>query len=87
LFKAGFKSDPDSLYFMEAMNGEMEAINGEHGEEYQEAMGIEMQALQWAVTWDIVPRSQVPRTTNVLPLTWVYKLKHYPDGCPKKFKA
>ena len=79
-FKAGYKSDPDSLIFMEAMNGE-------HDEEYQEAMGIEMQALQWAVTWDIVPQSQIPRTTNVLPLTWVYKLKCYPDGCPMKFKA
>ena len=65
----------------------MEAKNGEHGEEYQEAMGIEMQALQRAVTWDVVPRSQVPRTTNILPLTWVYKLKCYPDGRPRKFKA
>ena len=65
----------------------MEAITGEHSEEYLEAMGIEMQALQRAVTWDVVPRSQVPRTTNILPLTWVYKLKCYPDGCPRKFKA
>jgi len=55
----------------------MEAMNGVHGEEYCEAMGIKMQALQQAVTLDIVPRSQVLRTTNVLPLTWVYKLKHY----------
>jgi len=46
-----------------------------------------MQVLQWTVTWDIVPRSQIPRNTNVLPLTLVYKIKHYPDGCPKKFKA
>ena len=62
----------------------MEAITGEHSEEYWEAMGIEMQALQRAVTWDVVPRSQVPRTTNI---TWVYKLKRYPDGCPTKFMA
>jgi len=64
----------------------MEAITGKHSEEYLEAMGIEMQALQRAVTWDIVPRSQVPRTTNILPLTWVYKLKHYPDGCPRSLR-
>jgi len=62
-------------------------MNGEHGEEYLEAMGIEMQALQRAVTWDVVPRSQVPRTTNILLLTWVYKLKCYSDGHPRKFKA
>jgi len=79
-FGAGNKSDPDSPNFMEA-------ITGEHSEEYLEAMGIEIQALQRAVTWDVVPRSQVPRTTNILPLTWVYKLKHYPDGHPRKFKA
>jgi len=36
-FQAGYKSNPDSTNFMEAMNGE-------HDEQYQEAMGIEMQA-------------------------------------------
>jgi len=44
-------------------------MNGDHGEEYWEAIGIEMQTLQWAVTRDVMPRRQVPRTTNVLPLT------------------
>ncbi len=34
-FKAGYKSDPDSPNFIEAMNGE-------HDVEYWEAMGIEM---------------------------------------------
>ena len=24
---------------------------------------------------------------NVLPSTWVFKIKYYPDGCVKKFKA
>jgi len=79
-FKAGYKSDPVSQNFFKV-------INREYGEEYQKAMGIEMQALQWVVPWDVVPRSQVPRATNVLPLTWVYKLKHYSYGCPRKFKA
>jgi len=79
-FKAGNNKDPDLPNFMEAMTGE-------HGEEYQEAMDSEMQSLQKEATWEIVPRCQVPRATNVLPLTWVYKLKCYPDGCPRKFKA
>ncbi len=61
----------------------MEAMNGEHGEEYQEATGFKMQALQKALTWEVEPRSQVPKDTNVLPLTWVYKLKQYPDGWPR----
>ena len=38
----------------------MEALTGEHSEEYQEAMGIEMQALQWAITWDIVTKNKYP---------------------------
>ena len=79
-FKAGAKKDPDSPTFMEA-------IHGEHGEEYREAMVIEMSALQKATTWKVVPRSQIPPGTNILPLTWVYKLKRYPDGRPRKFKA
>jgi len=61
----------------------MEAMNGEHGEEYQEAM----LHVPWTVTWDVEPRSQVPRAPNILLLTWVYRLKHYPDGCPRKFTA
>jgi len=61
----------------------METTNGEHGEEY---WGIEMQALQSAVTWDLVPRNQVPRATNVLPWTWLYKLKHS-RWLPKKVQG
>ena len=37
-FKAGTKKDPDLPNYLEAMNGE-------YGEEYHEAMSIEMQAL------------------------------------------
>jgi len=54
VFKAGNKSDPGLPNFMEEMNVE-------HGEEYQETIVIEMQALQQAITWDLVQRGQVPR--------------------------
>jgi len=50
-------------------------------------MDIEVQALQKATTWKIVPRSEVLQGVNVLPLTWVFKLKRYLDGRPRKFKA
>ena len=72
-FKAGQKRVPDSPNYMEAMNGP-------HGDEYREAMSVEMAALQRAVTWEVMPRCKVPKDVNVLPLTWVYKLKWYPDG-------
>ncbi len=61
-FKAGNKQDPDSPTFMEAMNGE-------HGEQYREAMGSEMTSLKKATTWNLMPRSQVPKSANILPLT------------------
>jgi len=80
VFKAGSKKDPNSPTLVEAMNGK-------YCEEYWEAMGVEMQALPRATTWKVVPRTQAPSDTNVLPLTWVFKLKHYPDGRPRKFKA
>jgi hypothetical protein len=34
--------------------------------------------------WDYVPRTP---TMKVLPSTWAFKIKRYPDGCIKKFKA
>ena len=34
--------------------------------------------------WDYVPRTP---DMNVLPSTWAFKIKRYPDGCVKKFKA
>ncbi len=39
----------------------MEAMNGKYQEWYMEAMDVEMQALQKATTWKIVPRSEVPQ--------------------------
>jgi len=74
-FNAGNKKDPDSPTFMDA-------LNGKYGEEYRDAMGVEMQALQRATMWSLFPRNQVPRGDNILPLTWVFKFEHYPDGRP-----
>ncbi len=34
--------------------------------------------------WDCVKRTS---DMNVLPSTWAFKIKRYPDGCVKKFKA
>ena len=37
-------------------------------------------------TWDIVPISDAGKA-KVLPTTWVFRLKTYPDGTVKKYKA
>ena len=79
-YKAAKKHDANLPTFSEA-------IHGEHSIEYEEAMNVEMGALENTRTWTEVPRSSVPRGTKILPLTWVFKLKQYPDGQPWKFKA
>jgi len=80
VYKAGNKNDSDSPTFMEAMNGE-------HGEEYGEAISIAMPALQKETRWDMMLRSQVPRGASMLPMIWVYKLKRFPDERTRKFKT
>jgi hypothetical protein len=50
-----------------------------------QAMRVELKTL----TKDFVCWSLVPQTPgmNVLPSTWAFKIKRYPDGTVKKFKA
>ena len=37
-------------------------------------------------TWEIVPISDAGKA-KILPTTWVFRLKTYPDGTVKKYKA
>ena len=64
-----------------------QAILGKHANEYKAAMEIEVQALERVNTWTEMLKSEVPKGCTVLPLTWAFKLKRYPDGSPRKFKA
>ena len=79
LFKAN-KSDPDSPNIGEA-------LRGPHREEFIRAMHEEIAALDEHSTWTIVRRSSLPKGTNVLPGTWVFRIKRYPDGRFRKTKA
>ena len=75
------KSDPDTLMYHEAMM----AIDKV---EFREAMEIEIKGLELQNTWTIVSRN-VPTQLNkkVLPGTWTFKRKRYPDGRIRKYKA
>ena len=64
-----------------------QAILGNHANKYKAAMEIKVQSLERINTWTEMLKSQVPKGCMVLPLTWAFKLKHYPDGLPCKFKA
>jgi histone deacetylase 1/2 len=79
MFKAN-KSNPDSPNYNEAMNGP-------HAEAFMEAMNEEIRSLEEHSTWTIMRRSALPEGANILPGTWVFKIKRYPDGRFRKTKA
>ena len=72
------KNDADSPSFTQA-------INGPFAEKWWEAMTTELETLEDDLqAWELVKRES---WMNVLPSTWAFKLKRFPDGMVKKFKA
>jgi hypothetical protein len=62
-----------------------QAMNGSYAEEYWIAAQIEIETLERINAWTVVPHTD--DITNVLPSTWAFKVKRYPDGTVKKFKG
>jgi hypothetical protein len=71
--------DPDLPNYLEAMSGD-------HAENYRDAMHDEVEALTKRETWELVPRSSIG-TATVIPGTWAFRCKRRPDGTFRKFKA
>ena len=61
-----------------------EAVNGPHANEFRKAIDIEYNTLLDFDSWDVVNRKS---SMNVLSSVWAFKIKRYPDGRIKKFKA
>ncbi|CAJ1955020.1 unnamed protein product [Cylindrotheca closterium] len=61
-----------------------EAMNGPLANGYMEAAIKEIKTLQQMEVWEVVPRLQ---SMNVLPSTWAFKCKRYPDGKVRKLKG
>ncbi|CAJ1967493.1 unnamed protein product [Cylindrotheca closterium] len=61
-----------------------EAMNGPLADGYMEAAIKEIETLQQMEVWKVVPRLQ---SMNVLPSTWAFKCKRYPDGKVRKLKG
>ena len=60
------------------------ATRGPFQEEFWQAMQVELYMLVKEFDyWDYVPNPG----ENVLPSTWAFKIKRYPDGQVNKFKA
>jgi len=74
------KSDPDTPSIQEA-------LSGPYRQEFLDAMRDEILELEEHGTWDVIKRSAVPEGANVLPGTWAFKVKRYPDGRFRETKA
>ena len=61
-----------------------EAMTGQFADEYWEACKVEIATLEGTDAWEVVERTA---DMNVLQSTWAFRLKRYPDGLIKKFKA
>jgi hypothetical protein len=73
-------SDPDNPTYRQAMASP-------DADKWWDAMVIEMKTLEEDMKcWQLVKRPDSPHI-NVLPSKWAFKLKRYPDGTAKKFKA
>ena len=70
-------SDPDLPSWEEAMNGP-------YAEGYMEAAVKEIETLKRMKVWDVVTRED---WMNVLPSTWAFRRKTFPDGTTKKLKG
>jgi histone deacetylase 1/2 len=73
-------SDPDNPTYRQAMASP-------DADKWWDAMVIEMKTLEEDMKcWQLVKQPDSPGI-NILPSKWAFKLKRYPDGTAKKFKA
>ena len=61
-----------------------QAMNGKFADEYLEAAVTEVETLEFMKSWEVVEQQD---DMNVFMPTWELKLKCYPDGLIKRFKA
>ena len=61
-----------------------QAMNGPDRDGYMKAAEMEIDTLRRKDTWDEVDRED---WMNVLPSTWAFKCKRFPDGSVRKFKG
>ena len=61
-----------------------QAMNGPYRKGFWDACKVEYNTLQDMDVWDLVDREP---WMIVLPGTWAFKIKWYPDGLVKKLKA
>jgi hypothetical protein len=64
------------------------STRGKYADEYWDAMKLEIATLENIEAWTVVDRyDSNSKPHHVIPSTWAFKRKRYPDGLTKKFKA
>jgi len=77
--KKSTKKDPDTPNLWDALTSDEQ-------EEWLEAMRVEIKSLQARGTWTVVDRKKAgPK--HIIPGTWSFKKKRFPDGTFRKYKA
>ena len=61
-----------------------QAMNGPFAAEYWKAECVEIETLENMEAWEVV---DTPEGVKHIDSTWAFKLKRFPDGLIKKFKA
>ena len=64
-----------------------ESLMSPEAEQWWKAMDKEITSLEEKGTWTVVDRSEVPAGCEVIPATWVQRIKRHPDGSMNKFKS
>jgi hypothetical protein len=64
-----------------------QAMNSPNADEWNKAAHLEVETLENIKAWSLFRRIDVPSNKKVLPMKWDFRLKRYPDGLAKKFKA
>jgi hypothetical protein len=79
-FKAVRGSDPDMPTFAQAMASPQQDY-------WIEALKAELSELETRETWVKLHVNELPERANVVPGTWALKIKRFPDGRFREFKA
>ena len=74
------RNHPDTPTFAQAMNGP-------HREEFKEAMVKEIDDITAQGAWTPILRSEMPFGAKLFPGTWAFRIKRFPDGRTRSFKA
>ena len=89
MFKEKSNSDPYTPSIREA-------LSGDHRDDFIDCMRLEIEELEGHGTWDVIRHKDIKPVTNpdgtttvpkIIPSTWAFKIKRYPDGLLRKLKA